>query len=102
MEGGCVASSWAGRGMCSFRARHDSIGHLITQLEAGGSLAGLMGDLSGVFGLFVHDRAQGGWQIFPIVRTGQRRATRVSELGLGIPASRTVHRVEVVILGRAS
>ena len=44
-------------------AGHDSISHLIMQLEAGASLDGLMGELSGVFGLFVHDRAQGGWQI---------------------------------------
>jgi hypothetical protein len=44
-------------------AGHDSIDHLIMRLEAGAGLDGLMGELSGVFGLFVHDRTEGGWQI---------------------------------------
>jgi hypothetical protein len=44
-------------------AGHDSIDHLIRRLEAGESLDQLMGELCGVFGLFVHDRAHGGWQI---------------------------------------
>ncbi|MGH6917659.1 MAG: hypothetical protein ACREJ0_08140, partial [Geminicoccaceae bacterium] len=44
-------------------AGDDSIGHLIARLEAGEGLDERMGELSGVFGLFVHDRAQGGWQI---------------------------------------
>ena len=44
-------------------AGQDSIDDLIRRLEAGAGLDGLMGELSGVFGLFVHDRARGGWQI---------------------------------------
>jgi hypothetical protein len=44
-------------------AGDDSIAHLIAQLESGESLDQLMGELCGVFGLFVHDRVHGGWQI---------------------------------------
>ena len=44
-------------------AGHDSVGHLIARLEAGERLDRIIGELSGVFGLFVHDRVQGGWQI---------------------------------------
>jgi hypothetical protein len=44
-------------------AGSDSIAHAITELEAGARLETVIGGLSGVFGLFVHDRARGGWQI---------------------------------------
>ena len=63
-SGGRFVVGWKGHVFVPGKtAGHDSIGHLITRLEAGASLAGLMGDLCGVFGLFVYDRVQVGWQI---------------------------------------
>lgn len=44
-------------------AGRESVNHLVMRLDAGAALGTLMGELNGVFGLFVHDRRRDVWQI---------------------------------------
>jgi hypothetical protein len=62
--GARFAVGWKGHLYVSgITAGQESADCLITRLEAGEHLDRLIGDLCGVFGLFVHDLARGGWQI---------------------------------------